>query len=97
MLSETLIVIISLVSLILSIISTIIGIFAFVEARSLAKSTHSVQLMPVDPEIDAHNQKIIKEWATKEETLEKQRKMAKEELEDKLPEFYEEETEIISY
>jgi hypothetical protein len=87
----------SCVSLIISGIGTIIGLMALAKVIGVEKSTHTVQLTPVDPEIDAHNQKLIKDWATSEAELDKQRKMSKEELEDKMPEFYKDEDEIISF
>jgi hypothetical protein len=89
--------VISIVALIIATIGTIIGVFALIKVEALSRSTHTVQLTPIDPEIDAHNQKLMKEWATKEEVIDKQRKMAKEEMEDKLEEFVEDEVEIISY
>ena len=86
-------------SLLFASISIIIGLMALAKVIGVEKSTHTVQLTPIDTEIDAHNSKLMKEWATSEEELNKQRKMAKEELEDKMPEFFPEEDEekIISY
>lgn len=74
--------------LILGALGLIIGCIALSKAVGIEKSTHTVQMMPVDPEIDAHNKKIMEQWATKEEAIAKQEKLFKEELEDKMPEFY---------
>lgn len=61
----------------------------------MEKSTHSVQFMPVDKEIDEHNQALMDEetedheevWATSDEELDKQRKLYNKDLEDIMPEF----------
>jgi len=45
---ETLTLIFSIVSFIISIISLIMGIAAFVELRSFMKSTHKVEFVPLD-------------------------------------------------
>ena len=45
---EILTLICSMVSFIISIISLIMGIVAFVELRSFMKSTHKVQFVPMD-------------------------------------------------
>ena len=39
----------------------------------------------------------MEDWATSEKSLNEQQKMFKEEMEDKMPEFYREEEEIISF
>jgi hypothetical protein len=38
-----------MVSFILSVISIVIGIIAFIELRSFMKSTHKVEFVPLDP------------------------------------------------
>lgn len=44
---ETLTLICSMVSLIIAVISGIIGIVAFIELRSFMKSTHKVEFVPI--------------------------------------------------
>jgi hypothetical protein len=50
---ETLTIIFSMVSFVISIISLVMGIVAFVELRSFMKSTHKVEFLPLDPSIQA--------------------------------------------
>lgn len=83
--------------LILAVISTILSIYSLVKVMAMEKSTHTVQLMPVDEDIDKHNQKIMEEWATSEESIAKQQKMYREDLEDEMPELYEDKPEVISF
>ena len=42
-------IIFSTVSLILSLVSMVIGILALIELRSFMKSTHKVEFVPLDP------------------------------------------------
>lgn len=51
------------------------------------KSTHTVQMVPVDEEIERANEEFIKQWRTSDEAINKQNKMHKEEVEDLMPEF----------
>ena len=45
---QTLTIIFSMVSFILSVISMVIGIIALIELRSFMKSTHKVEFVPLD-------------------------------------------------
>lgn len=77
----------------------IVALLAYIELRAFNKSTHQIQYMPVDEQIDKENQEYIKKlggdpflnenWATSEASIEKQNKLYKEDLEEALPEFSE--------
>ena len=58
---------------------------AWTASEALRLSTHTVTYAPVDKEIDKANQ----EWATKQESLKKQYSMYREDIENEMPEFYE--------
>lgn len=87
----------------LSITAFIMGVIAFIELKSFNKSTHNVQYMPIDlsnplqkedlanlskigqdPFLDEESENS---WATSEKSINKQNKMYREELEEKMPEF----------
>jgi hypothetical protein len=53
---ETLTIIFSTVSFLLSLISMVIGIFAFIELRSFMKSTHKIEFLPLDAGMSAHKE-----------------------------------------
>lgn len=53
----------------------------------MEKSTHTVQMVPVDEEIDKANQEFMKKWASSEEAIAKQNKLYKEDVEEAMPEF----------
>ena len=59
----------------------ILGLKAVIDVRSLQKSTHSVQYMPVDPK------DLQDDWATADSALEEQNKLFKKDLEENLPEL----------
>lgn len=73
-------VILATIALVLSIISIVMQV-----ARD--KATHTVQMIPVDEEINRANEEFMKKWATSEEAIQKQNKLYKEDLEEKMPEF----------
>lgn len=77
----------SIISLLLSLFSTILGALALMKCLAIEKSTHSVTYMPIDPEIDKENKKYMEEWGTTEESIDKQNKEYKKEIKEKMPEF----------
>lgn len=87
----------TVISGVLSLVALILGALALTKTIGLEKSTHTVQMMPIDPEIDKINNKYVEEWATKEESISEQEKLFREDLEEKMPEFLEEDKEIISW
>jgi len=96
--------ILALSGLIIASIGAVIGTLAFIEVRSIQRSTHSIQYMPVDDAIDKENEAFLKSqndesWATSPDTLKKQDELYKEEMEQKMPSFAstDEDMEIISY
>jgi len=74
--------IISTLALLLSIVSIIMMV-------AKEKATHTVQMIPIDEEIDRANAEFLKKdsWATSEEAIKKENKMYKEEVEDEMPQF----------
>ena len=81
--------VLNLVAIILSSLSLIIGTIALAKIIGLNSSTHSVQLMPVDPEIDKINQQYTKEWATSDKAIKEEMNMYKEDIEDNMNQFSE--------
>ena len=77
----------SILGMILGTLGTIVGVLSLSRIIGIEKSTHSVQMMPVDPIVDEHNQKLMKDWGTSEEAINEQRDLYKEDLERDLPEF----------
>ena len=78
-------VILATISLILSIINTVM-----ILARE--KATHTVQLMPVDAEIDRANEDFLNAnrksgWASSDEAIKKENDSYREEVESSMPEF----------
>ena len=86
------ILVISILALITSCISIILSIKAMIDAKALAKSTHTLQYMPVDEQIDRENKDYLKTlqtepWASSEAAIKKQNKLFSEDLEEDMPEF----------
>jgi hypothetical protein len=78
----------SILGLTFGLIGTIFACVAFINVKALEKSTHQVTYMPIDEAIDKENQKYMEEtWATQEESIAKQKKLYKEDLQDVMPEF----------
>lgn len=80
----------AIVSSVFSVLALLLAGVALIKCIGAEKSTHSVQYMPIDPEIDKMNEQFLKEkdkWATSEESLAEQMKAFKEDLEDQMPEF----------
>jgi hypothetical protein len=85
----------------------IMALIAYIELRSFNKSTHQIQYMPIDEQVDKENQEYLKKlgsdpfsdesWATSDASIEKQNKLYKEDLEEALPEFSEGKPEKYSF
>lgn len=82
---------------IFGITGTSCAIYALIKTIAVEKSTHTVHLQPVDTEIDRANEEYLKQWGTSEESINEQNQLLKEDLETEMPQFYEEEKEIISF
>ena len=68
--------------LILSVSGFVMGLQALISVKAMEKSTHSIQYAPVNMD-DVKDEN----WGTSEESLEKQRNLFKEDIEDNMPEF----------
>jgi hypothetical protein len=79
--------VLSVVNLLFGTLSFIIATIALIKVIAAEKATHTVQLMPVDEEIDRANQEFLNQWATSEEAAAKEQRMYNEELEAEMPEF----------
>ncbi len=75
--------VIAITSCILSIYAIKYSMKSHIAVLAMEKSTHTVQYMPIDPAIDKENQ----EWVTKQEALDKDQKMFRDEIKDEMPEF----------
>jgi len=86
---QVVLIITSSISLIFSFLTALFAIKAYIEVKAMEKSTHSLQYVPVDPEIDKANQEFMAQdkWASSEKAIHKQNELYKEEIEEKLPEF----------
>jgi len=65
----------------------IMGLTALIQVKALQASTHSVQYMPIDPQIDKENEELMAGWGTSDEAISEQDKLFKEALEEEMPEF----------
>lgn len=80
-----------------AIISTIALAFSMIAVIMLIareKATHTVQMVPVDEEIDRANEEYLKKWSSSEEAINKYNKAHKEELEEEFPELAIDEEEL---
>lgn len=75
------------ISLLFSIVTMFVAILALSKVNGIERSTHSVQMVPIDDEIDDYNQKIVSQWATSDESIEEQQKLFKKDLEMEMEEF----------
>jgi hypothetical protein len=87
--SLNILIIISTLGLIFGLLGTILGLLALVKSIAAEKSTHSVQYMPIDEEIDKENNDYLNQsWATKESAIAKDQDEFRQNLEDDMPDFY---------
>lgn len=77
----------TLTALIFAVLGFIFASVALIKIIAMEKSTHTVQMVPVDEEIDKANQEFMKKWASSEEAIAKQNKLYKEDVEEAMPEF----------
>lgn len=91
-------------SLVIASISMIFGIVALVKVLAMEKSTHSVQYVPINDEIDKANEEYLKKsketpWATSDQSLKEQQKLFTEDLEELMPDLAssEEDKELYSF
>lgn len=74
-------------SIVLSVLALIFSISSLIKSIGAEKSTHSVQYIPIDEEVDKENQEYVKEWATSDKAIKQEKKFYQEELEDEMPFF----------
>lgn len=77
----------SLTALIFGVLGFLFSSIALIKIIAMEKSTHTVQMVPIDEEVDKANQEFMKQWATSEEAIAKQNKLYKEDVEEAMPEF----------
>lgn len=77
----------TLTALIFGVLSFVFASVALIKIIAMEKSTHTVQMVPVDEEIDKANKEYMKKWASSEEAIAKQNKLYKEDVEEAMPEF----------
>ena len=78
----------SIISLILGLFDTIIGLIAIIKVVAMEKSTHTVTYQPIDEEIEKANSEYLNSWATKESAIAKDQEMFQEDLETEMPDFF---------
>ena len=91
---------ITMIAIICGVVGTIFGtlgmilsIMALIKCYAAEKSTHSLQYVPIDKEIDKANEEFLAKtekentWATTPQSLEEQQKLFTEDLEEQMPEF----------
>jgi uncharacterized membrane-anchored protein YhcB (DUF1043 family) len=77
----------SILGLTVGVIACILAIASLVKVMAFEKSTHRIQYMPIDPEIDKQNEEFVKKWATTDQAFQKEQKLYTDELSDEMPEF----------
>jgi len=75
------------IALTTSFFSCMFSILSWTKVQALEKSTHTVQMVPIDEEIDKANRDYMEQWATSQKSLEEQAKMDIEDRDDLMPEF----------
>ena len=72
-------------SILLGLSGFVMGLSAIINVKALQKSTHAVQYVPIGEQEE--NDESVENWQTTEESLAKQQKMFKDDLEEQMPEF----------
>ena len=82
---------ISISALIIGSLALLIGSIALIMIIARDRATHTVQMVPMDDEINRANEEYLKSqegsWATSEAAINKDQKLYNEEMEDEMPEF----------
>ena len=80
---------IAIAALIIGALALLFSLTSLVMIMARDKATHTVQMMPMDEEIDRANEEYLtkQKWATSDEAIKKQQKMYNEEVEESMPEF----------
>jgi len=72
---------------VIATLSLLLSCIAMIMMIARDKATHTVQLIPVDEEIDRANQEYMKQWASSDTAIDKQNKNHQEQTEQDMPEF----------
>ena len=87
----------SIIGLTIACISCIVGGLALCKIIGLEKSTHQIQYVPVDEEIERANAEYLSsmndDWATPSSVFEKDEKIYKKQMEELMPDFMPDEEE----
>jgi hypothetical protein len=84
-------IVLSLLAIILSIGASSLSVIALIKCIAAEKSTHTVTFQPVDDNIKSE---VDDSWATPSAVLKKQHKLFKEDMEEQMPEFAEDEEDM---
>jgi len=74
-------------SLVVASLALLLSVVSIIMIIAREKATHTVQMVPVDEEIERANEEFLKQWATSDEAISKQNKMHREEVQEQMPEF----------
>ena len=72
---------------IISTMALLLSSVAMIMMIAREKATHTVQLVPVDEEIDRANEEYMKQWSSSDDAINKQNKMHQDNTEENMPEF----------
>ena len=72
---------------ILSTLALLMSCTAMVMMIARDKATHTVQLVPVDEEINRANEEYMNKWSTSDDAINDQNKRHQEHTEEEMPEF----------
>jgi len=74
-------------SLVISTLALLLACVSLVMIIAREKATHTVQMVPVDEEIERANEEYMKQWASSEKAINEQNKLYREDIENEMPEF----------
>ena len=74
-------------SLIIGSLALLLSSVSIILMVAKEKSTHTVQMIPVDAEIDRANEEYLSKWATSEEAIKEDQKLYNEEIASEMEEF----------
>ena len=72
---------------IVSTLALLISCVVAVMMVAREKATHTVQLVPVDEEVERANEEYLKQWSTSDDAIKNQNKLHRERTEEDMPEF----------
>ena len=72
---------------VISALSLLSSSVAMIMMVAREKATHTVQLVPVDEEVERANEEYMKQWSTSTDAIFRQNKMHQDNTEENMPEF----------